>query len=72
MRSRESIHVECADKVLATIPIIPLSALLAKNGFINGVVVFQVDCGTIVADFHCRRCLDRLCIGSRHRCAGFS
>ena len=44
-----------AGKVLVTIP---LSALLAKNGFINGVVVFQVDWGTIVADFHCRRCLD--------------
>ena len=47
--------MECAGKVLVTIP---LSALLAKNGFINGVVVFQVDWGTIVADFHCRRCLD--------------
>ena len=37
--------------------IIPLSALLATNGFIKGVVVFQVDWG-YVADFRCRRCLD--------------
>ena len=44
----------CAGKVLVTIP---LSALLATNGFIKGVVVFQVDWGN-VADFRCRRCLD--------------
>ena len=41
----------CAGKVLETIP---LSALLATNGFIKGVVVFQ----GYVADFRCRRCLD--------------
>ena len=34
----------CADKVLVTIP---LSALLATNGFIKGVVVFQVDWGML-------------------------
>ena len=36
--------------------IIPLSALLATNGFIKGVV-FRVALG-YVADFRCRRCLD--------------
>ena len=44
----------CASRVLV---LIPLSALLATDGFIKGVVVFQVDLG-YVADFRCRRCLD--------------
>ena len=35
-----SIHVACASRVLVRIP---LSALLARNGFIKGVVVLQVD-----------------------------
>ena len=34
----------CAGKVLVTTP---LSALLATNGFIKGVVVFQVDWGIL-------------------------
>ena len=41
MRSQESIH---AGKVLMTIP---LSALLATNGFIKGVVIFKVDWGML-------------------------
>ena len=36
------LYVACASRVLV---IIPLSALLATNGFIKGVVVFQVDWG---------------------------
>ena len=40
-----SIHVACASRVLV---IIPLSALLATNGFIKGVVVFQVDWGMLL------------------------
>ena len=35
----------CASRVLV---IIPLSALLATNGFIKGVVVFQVDWGMLL------------------------
>ena len=54
MRSPESIYVACVGKGLVTIP---LSALLATNGFIKGVVVSQVDWG-YVADFKCKRCLD--------------
>ena len=42
------------EKVLVTIP---LSALLATNGFIKGVVVFQVDWGMLPIS-RCRRCLD--------------
>ena len=38
-------HVACASRVLV---IIPLSALLATNGFIKGVVVFQVDWGMLL------------------------
>ena len=44
----------CARRVLV---IIPLCALLATDGSIKGVVVFQEDMG-YVADFRCRRCLD--------------
>ena len=44
----------CAGQVLVTIP---LSELLATNGFIKGVVVFSGRLG-YVADFRCRRCLD--------------
>ena len=40
-----SIHVVCASRVLV---IIPLSALLATNGFIKGVVVFRVDWGMLL------------------------
>ena len=35
----------CASRVLV---IIPLSALLATNGFIKGVVVFRVDWGMLL------------------------
>ena len=35
----------CESRVLV---IIPLSALLATNGFIKGVVVFQVDWGMLL------------------------
>ena len=37
--------MECAGRVLVTIP---LSALLATNRFIKGVVVFQVDWGMLL------------------------
>ena len=45
LRIQESIHVACASRVLV---IIPLSALLATNGFIKGVVVFRVDWGMLL------------------------
>ena len=48
-------HVACAGKVLVTIP---LSALLATNGFIKGVGSGISGRLGYVADFHCRRCLD--------------
>ena len=51
----ESIHVACASRVLVTHSI--QSALLATNGFIYRVVVFQNRLG-YVNDFRCRRCLD--------------
>ena len=44
LRSPESIHVACVGKGLVTIPLI---SLLATNGFIKGVVVFQVDWGML-------------------------
>ena len=44
----------CAGKVLVTIP---LSALLATDGFIKGVVVFQVDWGMLPISAARRRCL---------------
>ena len=37
-------QLNCAGKVLVTIP---LSALLATNGFIRSVVVFQIDLGML-------------------------
>ena len=40
IQAEDSRHVACAGRVLVTIP---SSVLLATDGFIKGVVVFQVD-----------------------------
>ena len=48
-------HVVCAGRVLVTIP---LSAWLATNGFIKGVVVGISGRLGYVADFRCKRCLE--------------